>query len=417
MFRKVISWLVILGLLSVCVSGCAAPGEIEPVSILFSTDTHYLSPDLTDGGPFFKDSIAKGDGKVIEYAEEIHEAFFSEVIAKQPDLLVLGGDLTLNGAVQSHLDFIEKLQKVQDAGIDVLVIPGNHDVDMGYAYQYVSDGAITVEALTSPQFFEYYSRFGRDQAISRDENSFSYMYEAGEKLRILMIDTNCGVAGTVREETLDWIKTALKQARRDGADVIAVTHQNLFAHNPLLSFGYQINNAGDLQALFEKYKVRLVLSGHIHIQSVKAENGITEIVTSSLEMAPIQYGALTYDGDAIRYAVQKTDVSGWAAAQNKTDPVFRDFEAHAVEYFEYTSRLKVEERLADAPLTDAEKALIADTFAKANTLYFAGEPFDPAQFSDGLQLMEELELSFYTRYINSILDTAETEKQQITVIP
>lgn len=417
MFKKGLSWLIILCLLSACFSGCGAPEMVDPVSIIFATDTHYLSPELTDGGQYFKDSIAKGDGKVIEYSEEINEAFFSEVIEKQSDLLVLGGDLTLNGALQSHMDFLEKLQKVQDAGIGVLVIPGNHDVDRGHAYQYVEDGAITVEALSTPQFFEYYSRFGRDQAISRDENSFSYLYEANEKLRILMIDTNCYTAGSVSGETLDWIKTVLKQARKDGADVIAVTHQNLFAHSSVLSFGYQLYNAGDLQELFEKYKVRLVLSGHIHMQSVKEENGITEIVTSSLEMAPIQYGALTYDGRTVQYAAQKTDVSKWAASQNKTDPAFDDFAAYATEYYEYTSRLKVDARLADYALTDAEKALIADTFAKANTLYFSGETFDPALFNDGLQLMEELELSFYTPYINSILETAETEKRNITVTP
>lgn len=416
MLKKILAVFTAVCIMILCFMGCSKPEKDDPISIIFATDMHYLSPELTDGGEFFKNAVAQGDGKVVEYSSEINDAFFAEVIQKQPDLLILGGDLTLNGALQSHKDFVEKLEKVQSAGIPVLVIPGNHDVDNENAIKYLGDKVEPVEALTSAQFFEFYNKFGREQAISKDENSFSYMYKVSENLRVIMLDSNCYGRGFVKDTTLEWLKTALEEAKNDRADVITVTHQNLFAHSPTLSFGYQLYNASELVTILEEYEVKLNLSGHIHIQSIKTENKITEIATSSLEMAPIQYGELTYNGSEVQYSLQKTDVSAWAKNQGITDSAFEDFEKYATEYFEYTSRLKVNSRLTDSPLTDEEINLLADTFAKANTYYFSGEKFDPAEFSEGMALIESNEnVGFYKNYINSILETAENEKRNITI--
>lgn len=416
MLKRFFALFAAICAITMCFAGCSKPEKADPVSIIFATDTHYLSPALTDGGEFFKNAIAQGDGKVVEYSSQINDAFFAEVIEKKPDLLVLGGDLTLNGAVKSHQEFAEKLQKVQDSGVQVLVIPGNHDVDSENAIRYLEDSVERVDALTSADFLKLYENFGPAQAISRDEASFSYMYKASEDLRILMIDANCLGRGFVKDGTLQWLETVLETAKNDSADVITVTHQNLFAHSPLLSFGYQLYNADALQKILAKYDVKLNLSGHIHIQSIVAEDGITEIVTSSLEMAPIQYGELTYAGGEVAYCVQKTDVSGWAKAQNLTDAAFDDFAKYATDYYEYTSRLKIYKSTANAPLSEEEIELLAQTFAKANTYYFSGERFDPAEFSDGVSLLESrTELSFYKGYIGSIMDTANTEKRSITL--
>ncbi len=416
MFKKIFAVFTAVCIFILCFSECAKPEKENPVSIIFATDMHYLSPELTDGGEFFKNAVAQGDGKVIEYSNEINDAFFAEVTEKKPDLLILGGDLTLNGAVQSHKDFIKKLEAVQNSGIQVLVIPGNHDVDNENAIKYLSDRVESVDALTSAQFFEYYNKFGREQALSFDENSFSYIYKASENLRILMLDSNCYGRGFVSDSALEWLKTVLEDAKKERADVIAVTHQNLFAHSSMLSFGYKLYNADELQAIFEEYKVKLVLSGHIHIQNIITQNDITEIVTSSLEMAPIQYGELTYNGKEVQYSVQKTDVSAWAENQGLSNSVFDDFEKYSTDYFEYTSRLKVENRFAESSLSDEEIDLLAQTFAKANTYYFSGEKFDTQEFSDGVKLIESNnDAAFYKSYINSIFESAENEKRCITV--
>ena len=119
-------------------SGCTASSKTaaaaleeqpDTLNIAVATDLHFLSSSLTDHGSAFEKYITNSDGKTMEYSEELVDAFLSEVIAEKPHVLVLTGDLTYNGEKQSHVDLSRKLQAVEDAGIQVCVIPGNHDMN------------------------------------------------------------------------------------------------------------------------------------------------------------------------------------------------------------------------------------------------------------------------------------------------
>ncbi|WP_287895528.1 metallophosphoesterase [Clostridium sp.] len=55
--------------------------------------------------------------------------FLEEVRTAHPSALVLSGDLSQNGEKANHEALAEKLERVQAAGIPVLVIPGNHDIN------------------------------------------------------------------------------------------------------------------------------------------------------------------------------------------------------------------------------------------------------------------------------------------------
>lgn len=176
----------------------------EPISMIIASDIHYLSPDYR--GEYFKEPSAIFDGKVIHYSAEYFEAFLAEVIEKQPKVLIISGDITLNGSVKSHEEVITKLNTVQDAGIDVLVIPGNHDIHVT-AGDYTSEEPVIVESTYAELFMKMYEDFGPNQALSRDKDTFSYIYEATPFLRILMIDSNCLGKGTVQPDTLCWMET------------------------------------------------------------------------------------------------------------------------------------------------------------------------------------------------------------------
>ena len=103
--------------------------EKESKRIILMTDIHYLSPSLNDGGEAFTRMVEHGDGKLVNYVEEITDAALDEVVNQEPDVLILSGDLTLEGEKESHEDLAEKLRQVEDAGISVVVIPGNHDIN------------------------------------------------------------------------------------------------------------------------------------------------------------------------------------------------------------------------------------------------------------------------------------------------
>lgn len=389
----------------------------EPVSMIIASDMHYLSPDYR--GEYFKDPSAIFDGKLIHYSPEYFDAFLAEVMKKQPEVLILSGDITLNGSIKSHEEVIEKLTAVQESGIDVLVIPGNHDVH-STAGDYTPAEPVVVESASAEDFMKMYENFGPAQALRRDTNTFSYIYEVSPYLRLLMIDTNCLGKCFVQDDTLTWIETELKAAQSAGADVIAVTHQNLHIHNELLYFGYQLYNADELLALYEKYDVKLNLSGHIHVQSIvsnstEPETTIPEVAVGSLAICETPYGELTYNNKEISYKTTKTDVSAYATSQGWTDENLLDFNNYSTWYFEEVGRLQTISGYEESDLSDEDISLLADTFAKINSAYFMGEDIDTDALSDGISLWNQQENGFFDEYIQSMLKENGVDNQTITI--
>ncbi|MFR4122904.1 MAG: metallophosphoesterase family protein, partial [Clostridium sp.] len=97
--------------------------------IVLMTDIHYLADSLTDKGEEFQYMVEHGDGKLTNYVWEITDAAFEQVEALSPDVIILSGDLTLNGEKESHKELAKKLEQVEKDGIQVVVIPGNHDIN------------------------------------------------------------------------------------------------------------------------------------------------------------------------------------------------------------------------------------------------------------------------------------------------
>ncbi len=110
-----------------------------PPTIWLATDLHYQSPQMTDFQSAFDTYTMGNDGTIVPYLDEITEAFLEEVRTAHPSALVLSGDLSQNGEKANHEALAEKLERVQAAGIPVLVIPGNHDINHPWAATYFDD--------------------------------------------------------------------------------------------------------------------------------------------------------------------------------------------------------------------------------------------------------------------------------------
>ena len=130
--------MLILIFALVCVpacSGCQSAPKDEVLTIVHATDMHFLSPKLTDYSQDFIDFLSRTDGKVTQYSPQICEAFVADMLEMKPDAVILSGDLTLNGAYESHSDLAAVLMPLKEAGIAVFVLPGNHDAG-GAAYSF-----------------------------------------------------------------------------------------------------------------------------------------------------------------------------------------------------------------------------------------------------------------------------------------
>lgn len=356
----------------------------DTTKIVHASDLHYMSHSLIEDDDFLWKVTEFGDGKDILHSSDITSVFISDMLKMKPDVVVLTGDLTLNGEKKSNEELRDKLGILKENGIKVLVITGNHDVNRK-AYRYTDVGVEEVESLTSQEFEDFWYDYGYGDALYRDDWSNSYVYSVDDKLWLLAIDSNTCMKGTIRETTLNWIETVLKEAKEKDIKVISLTHQNLFVHNSLFTWGYQLDNAHKLIELFKEYDVHLNLSGHLHVQTIKEEDNIVDIAVSSLSVTPLQYGILTLKGDSFRYKT-KTISS-------------KKLKDEAKLLFDTCTKNKVEQNF-DASMTEEEKKTLTSIAIKLNREYFEGKinPLNEAE----LDALKNSSIGFFSSYLMNI---------------
>ena len=379
--------------------GDTAYVPMEPVRIAVAADLHYIAPALTDGGPYFTQIISNADGKLMQYSAEIADAFAETVIAQKPEVLILPGDLTFNGARESHTALIETLRRIEAAGVRVLVLPGNHDLENPMAARFAGDGFERVQSVTPEGFAALYADFGYGDALSRDDASLSYMSEVSAGLRLLFIDTNMPDApGAVKPETLQWAETQLQAAQDAGARVICVTHQTILQHNSVFTDGFVIENREALLSLLRRYGVACSLCGHMHIQHIRSLGSLTEIVTAAVSVWPCQYGVLDVTADSGTYRTETLSV-----------PSVPDFAAEAEAFFnENTLR---QSRASVAGLENADAML--DYITAMNRAYYSGR-MDTVTADETLLAAWDAADPFLGAYLRSLAEDAGKDFTQAT---
>lgn len=387
--------------------------ELPQVRLMVASDLHYLSPSLTDHGTYITEMTRRADGKVMEYSEELVEAFVDTVIQNRPDALILTGDLTFNGARKSHEDLAEKLTKIESAGVPVLVIPGNHDLDNWRAASFSGDEYEFVPSVSSTEFEELYAAFGYEDALSRDQASASYVWEPVAGLRLVMLDVN-GVEkkGSVSEKTLRWLEKQLIKARKSGARVLSFTHQNLLKHS-MFEQGYVIGNSEEVLQLYQKYGVSANFTGHLHIQHIGEQDHFYEAATCALSVFPNQYADIILDSSGLDYHTTSVDVSTWAAERGLASEDLLNFEQYAKDFFWDTSYEQAVSALGD--LKDEElKDAMAGYSAGLNQLYFSGH-MEEAVLED--ELLKEWKRSgaFTGRYLENILENEREDQNHMSL--
>ena len=276
-------------------------------------------------------------------------------LAADYDALLVLGDCANSGRPEEHAQvraFFE--QAASETGAAVYVLPGNHDL----------------APIGQRDFAALYADFGPGEALSVDGDSLSYVYPLNESTWVLVLDLNtahdfCSLSA----DSLRWAEKQLKAAQKSGVQVLAAGHQNLFQHS-IFRAGYVFGRSEQLSALFREYEVPLYLSGHLHIQHIQTEDGLTEICSSALCSYPCQYGLLTAGNGAIHYEARQLDMAAWAERNGRSDTIFQDFQAAAGRYMDVHFS-------SDGGIPDyatAEEYDVMLTYLKAlNRAYFAGD--------------------------------------------
>lgn len=400
---------VLVVMLMVC---CA---QADGVRLVEASDMHLLSRQLVEDENTLLRILRGADGKVTHYTPEICRAFVDKMLEEKPDAVLLSGDLTLNGSHESHRELIDILTPLKEAGIPVLVIPGNHD-ETGLSYRFTLEGAVPIEGMDEQEFKAAYADFGYNDARSRDESTFSYMYEVTPQVWVLAVDVNSVTPwGSVPTDTLAWIEGQLQAAQQAGAQVIGMTHQNLMVHFSMFTFGYQLNNARQLQELYDKYGVHLNLSGHLHLQHIAENGGVTEITTSALAVWPQHYGVITVEDGVAAYQAVPLDVAAWAEKEGITDHNLLDFSDYSARFFDDTTTGKQADRMQAIEADEEIKARMLDFVRIFNRSQFAGYLVEPIDMEELALWEEHMPSAFFTYYMSMFPKDGATDFRQATV--
>lgn len=276
----------------------SAPFEVKPRELtpgkrfVILSDIHVMAPSLVRRGGSAIDGQADSDLRLIKESDDILSALTDRVLAIHPDYVLVTGDMTKDGERESHELVISYLKKMKDAGIQVFVIPGNHDCNNPNARVYDGSGTDYAQAITRDEFRELYHDFGYGHGIRHDPNSLSYICQIDDKLVLLGIDSNRDEentcvnwgaesnhyvnSGRVKEETLMWMEEQLQQVKEGNRAAVAMIHHHMVPHfdrEKTLIGSYIIDDYEQVQQLLLAYGVHLVLSGHLHVSDISCNGG------------------------------------------------------------------------------------------------------------------------------------------------
>lgn len=284
-------------------AGTDYPNQIKIVHL---SDVHYFSQKLyADCGDF---TIAENsDRKMFRESGAIVDKALAEIVAYQPDLVILSGDLTKDGELVCHQGMHEKLaaakKQLANAGKQAMfcVINGNHDINNDDNGRDFSSGKAEHTDLVDPLAFkELYADCGYDDAIAKfDEGgsqggSLSYVVRPAKGVTLIVVDSGKYSAdqnglgrdehvtsGVVGEKLLAWVESQAKQARAAGDIVFVTQHHGVipyFSMEPELMGEYLVDNYEDCQRRYADAGVSAVFTGHMHandIASITTEAGNT----------------------------------------------------------------------------------------------------------------------------------------------
>ncbi len=362
-------------------------GEVtsRPVRFAVASDPHLYDPALGTDGPAFADYVADHP-KLLAWSEAIFDRFLTDLrdLKPRPDFLLLSGDLTKDGERHNHRRMTERLARLEDAGIEVFVVPGNHDIDNPAAQRYTARGVEPIEGLDRSGFAALYARFGYRQALARDRHSLSYVAEPVPGVRLLAIDSRVQggpgqVGGQLAPATLEWLIGQLRQARQEGAVVLAMMHHGLLEHlHGQAEFfpDFLVRDHAAVSAALAAEGLRVIFTGHFHAHDVARRNWpdgsfLADVETGSTASWPSLYRLASLDRESATLSLTTRQVTApQAVAFSATEnfPAFarRSFEEQVTELI--TAAMAEHTTLSVDRRTQLVPAVVAATLA-----HYAGD--------------------------------------------
>lgn len=319
-FARLFFACLAIAFLSACMDGgdaCTKP----VVRFAVVADPHLYDTSLGTSGADYAAYLAR-DAKMLAQSETLFEHTVQAIVQKSqpPEFVIIPGDLTKDGAAASHQRMAACLETLELEGVEVYVVPGNHDVANPEAAAYANEGATQVYSPGPEEFAEIYRSFGYAQAIARDAHSLSYVAEPIPGFWLFAIDScryrentdSPVVGGRLSAETLQWILENLFEARESRKTVVGMMHHGLVEH--LAGQGrylpdFLLADWATVARTLAAAGMNVVFTGHYHTQNITSrqwDDGVQllEIQTGSLLVFPCPYRIVSLDGCASEIEVK-----------------------------------------------------------------------------------------------------------------
>jgi len=284
--------------------------------IMVIADPHVLANSLRDpSSQSYKKMLEDQPVKVLDLSEAVFKALVDTAIAYKPALVLIPGDLTKDSEWDSHQVVIAQINRLQQAGVPTLVIPGNHDIG-GNAYAYLGDEKTRVDNMPDDVWETAYESTYK-HAITKDDDSHSYVAEPLKGVTLLAIDGTDNAAGTgeLSEHTFKWVLEQADTAVAKGHTIIAMTHWQILEHfdrEAKLEPACHFKDRETLRDSLMHHGVHLVLTGHFHVNGITTfrdttgvtNDSIVEISTGSPITYPCPYRWLTISKDRSQVDVE-----------------------------------------------------------------------------------------------------------------
>lgn len=294
---------VVLGALMVLFASVAIAQE----RVMVIADPHVLASSLVEEGAAM-DKMMAGQRKMLDLSEVAFTALVDTALLHKPALVLIPGDLTKDSEVASHDVVVEQLSRLQSAGINTLVIPGNHDIG-GKAFAYRGGESVLVESLSDSEWESKYAMV-YEQTLAKDPNSHSYVAEPLRGVTVLGIDASHDDGeGYLSDETLAWVLSQADEANAKGNMILAMCHWQVLEHvddgGMITDISARLQAADTIRDELMAHGVHMLLTGHVHVNSISTYrdtiavigDSIVEISTGSPITYPCPYRWLTIASD------------------------------------------------------------------------------------------------------------------------
>lgn len=307
------------------------------------TDTHYFEESLGAEGKAYEEYM-KTEAFYLKESSAINKAVFKKLKEdKETELIIIPGDLSKDGEYESHKSLIKELNDLKESGKKIFVLTAGHDFNE-HGRSYKNDEFVPVKGTEFKELYNLYYEFGYKDSISVHEETLSYIAEIAENTRVLALncDSKRECKGLIDESLLNWSKEQLDNARKVGARVIAMCHYPVIPSVPVFDLvgDAHVKNWREIASFLADNGVELVLTGHMHIQSInefvsEKGNKLYDICTATTVGTPGKYRKIEIAEDGTM-DVKSINVEGF------TLPV--EFET-AEEFFDWRFKYSVKNKI------------------------------------------------------------------------